>query len=146
MLNSTSVKYATATDSYVDRATGFGMPGVTVDGLDFFAVHEAAGECIRRARQGGGPTLLECKNVRFFGHFEGDAQTYRAPGEIEQNRAERDCLKIFRARVTEAGVISAAELDAIDGEVAELIEDAVVQAIAAPLPTPDQLVTDVYVN
>ncbi len=75
---STSVNYATAVDSYVDRAAGFGLPGVTVDGTDFFAVHEAAGEIIRRARTGGGPALLECKMVRFFGHFEGDAQTYKA--------------------------------------------------------------------
>ena len=75
---STSVDWAVACDSYVDRASGFGMPGVTVDGTDFFAVYEAAGEIIRRAREGGGPSLLECKMIRFFGHFEGDAQTYRA--------------------------------------------------------------------
>ena len=74
---STSVDWAVAVDSYVDRATGFGLPGVTVDGLDFFAVYEAAGEVIKRAREGGGPSLLECKMIRFFGHFEGDAQTYR---------------------------------------------------------------------
>jgi TPP-dependent pyruvate/acetoin dehydrogenase alpha subunit len=53
---------------------------VTVDGTDFFAVHEAAGEIIDRARKGGGPALLECKMSRFYGHFEGDAQTYRAQG------------------------------------------------------------------
>lgn len=142
----TSVNYATASDSFVDRAAGFGMPGVTVDGLDFFAVYEAAGEIIRRAREGGGPTLLECKNVRFFGHFEGDAQTYRAPGENEDNRANKDCLKLFRAKVTEAGVLSDAELDAIDAEVGQLIEEAVQEAIAAPLPGPEALTTDVYVN
>jgi pyruvate dehydrogenase E1 component alpha subunit len=143
---STSVDYAVAADSFVDRATGFGMPGITVDGTDFFAVYEAAGEVVKRARQGGGPTLLECKMVRFFGHFEGDAQTYRAPGENADNRQNHDCLKIFRARVTEAGVVTAAELDAIDAEVATLIEDAVTEAKAAPLPTPDQLTADVYVS
>jgi pyruvate dehydrogenase E1 component alpha subunit len=143
---STSVDYATASDSYVDRATGFGMPGITVDGLDFFAVYEAAGEVIKRAREGAGPTLLECKNVRFFGHFEGDAQTYKAPGENEYNRANNDCLKLFRQKVSEAGVISTAELDAIDAEVAQLIDEAVAEAIAAPQPTPDRLTADVYVN
>ena len=60
------------------RADGFGMPGVVVDGFDFFAVHEVAGEAIARARAGGGPTLIECKVGRYFGHFEGDQQTYRA--------------------------------------------------------------------
>jgi pyruvate dehydrogenase E1 component alpha subunit len=142
----TSVEYATAADSYVDRATGFGLPGVTVDGTDFFAVYEAAGEVIRRARQGGGPSLLECKMIRFFGHFEGDAQTYKAPGENDYNREHRDCLKLFRAKVTGAGVISAAEFDAVDVEVMALIEDTVVQAKLAPLPDPSSLTTDVYVN
>ena len=143
---STSVDYAVASDSYVDRATGFGMPGITVDGTDFFAVYEAAGEVVKRAREGGGPTLLECKMIRFFGHFEGDAQTYRAPGENEENRRDRDCLKIFRARVTDAGVLTDEALDAVDSEVLASIEAAVEAARAAPLPAPDQLTTDVYVT
>jgi pyruvate dehydrogenase E1 component alpha subunit len=143
---STSVNYATAVDSYVDRASGFGMPGITVDGTDFFAVYEAAGEVIKRAREGGGPSLLECKMIRFFGHFEGDAQTYRAEGENEYNRANRDCLSIFRMRVTESGVIDDDELNAIDGEVLTSIDSAVEQAVAAPLPMAADLTTDVYVN
>ncbi len=143
---STSVDYATGVDSYVDRAAGFGLPGVTVDGTDFFAVHEAAGEVIRRAREGGGPALLECKTIRFFGHFEGDAQTYKAKGENEYNRANRDCLKLFAARVAGAGVVSEAELALIDREVALLIDQAVESAKAAPLPTAPDLTTDVYVS
>ena len=103
---STSVDYGTAVDSYVDRASGFGLPGVTVDGTDFFAVYEAAGEIIKRAREGGGPSLLECKMIRFFGHFEGDAQTYKAKGENDYNRANHDCIKLFTARVTGAGLVS----------------------------------------
>ena len=143
---STSVDYATAVDSYVDRASGFGLPGVTVDGTDFFAVYEAAGEMIRRAREGGGPSLLECKTVRFFGHFEGDAQTYKAKGENDLNRATRDCIKEFAARVSEAGVVSAAEFAAIDKEVVALINDAVASAAVAPLPTLEDLTSDVYVT
>ncbi len=143
---STSVDYAVATDSYVDRAAGFGMPGITVDGTDFFAVYEAAGEVIRRAREGGGPSLLECKMIRFYGHFEGDAQTYRAPGEIEENRAHRDCLKIFTGRILEAGVVESDELARIDSEVVDLIDDALESAQAAPLPSAGELTTDVYVT
>jgi len=143
---STSVDYATAVDSYIDRASGFGLPGVSVDGTDFFAVYEAAGEIIRRAREGGGPSLLECKMIRFFGHFEGDAQTYKAKGENEDNRAHRDCLRAFSTRVTQAGVIGSEELEAIDREVGQLIDAAVASAKAAPLPTPRDLVTDVYVS
>ncbi|WP_372527344.1 thiamine pyrophosphate-dependent dehydrogenase E1 component subunit alpha [Piscinibacter sp.] len=143
---STSRDYAVAVDSYVDRAAGFGLPGITVDGTDFFAVYEAAGEIIRRAREGGGPSLLECKMVRFFGHFEGDAQTYRGKGELDDIRANQDCIKKFSAAVTGAGVISAAELKAIDHDVLGLIENAVKQAKAAPLPTLADLTTDVYVS
>jgi len=142
----TSRDYGTAVDSYVDRGAGFGVPGVTVDGTDFFAVHEVAGEVIRRAREGGGPSLLECKMVRFYGHFEGDAQTYRGSGELDDIRANRDCLKIFTKRVTEAGVVDPSELDAIDKEVAALIEHAAQEAKAAPLPTKADLTTDVYVT
>ncbi|MCP5152877.1 MAG: thiamine pyrophosphate-dependent dehydrogenase E1 component subunit alpha [Ectothiorhodospiraceae bacterium] len=143
---STSVEWAVAVDSYVDRAAGFGLPGVTVDGTDFFAVHEAAGEIVARAREGGGPALLECKMCRFYGHFEGDAQTYRGAGEVEDLRANRDCIKIFAQRVTETGVIRPAELTAIDREVLDLIEQAVAEAKAAPLPTAADLLTDVYVS
>ena len=143
---STSRDYGTAVDSYVDRAAGFGLPGVTVDGLDFFAVYEAAGEIIKRAREGGGPALLECKMVRMYGHFEGDQQTYRAKGELEDIRANKDCIKLFAQRVSEAGVVSANEMAAIDREVAAEIENAVALAKAAPLPTAADLTTDVYVN
>jgi len=130
----------------VDRAAGFGMPGITVDGTDFFAVYEAAGEIVQRAREGGGPSLLECKMVRFYGHFEGDAQTYRATGELDDIRANHDCLKKFGAQVSAAGVISAAELQAIDQQVLAAIENAVKEAKAAPLPTLADLTTDVYVS
>ena len=127
------------------RADGFGMPGVVVDGFDFFAVHEVAGEAIARARAGGGPTLIECKVGRYFGHFEGDQQTYRGPNEVENLRRDRDCLDAFSRRVTSAGLIEQSELDAIDSGVAELIERSVVEAKAAPDPTPADVLTDVYV-
>jgi len=143
---STAREYGTAVDSYVDRAAGFGIPGVTVDGTDFFAVYEAAGEVIRRAREGGGPSLLECKTVRFFGHFEGDAQTYRGPGELDDIRSNKDCIKKFVQTVVRAEVITRDALDAIDREVAALIEHSVVEAKAAPLPGPDDLLADVYVS
>jgi acetoin:2,6-dichlorophenolindophenol oxidoreductase subunit alpha len=142
---STSRDYAVAVDSYVDRAAGFGLPGVSVDGTDFFAVHEAAGEIIDRARKGGGPALLECEMVRFYGHFEGDAQTYRGAGEVDEIREHRDCIRLFRDRVLDAGVLDSDALDAIDVEVRQLIDDAVAEAKAAPEPGVDELLTDVYV-
>ena len=142
----TSRDYAVAVDSYVDRAAGFGLPGVTVDGLDFFAVYEAAGEIIKRAREGGGPALLECKMIRMFGHFEGDQQTYRPKGEVEDIRANKDCIKLFSERVIEAGIITRAELDAIENDIVAQIKEALAFAKAAPVPTAADLTTDVYVK
>src|SRR5271165_1997703 len=141
----TSSTWSVASDNIADRAAGFGMPGVIVDGFDFFAAHEAASEAIARAREGGGPTLIEMKFTRYFGHFEGDQQTYRAD-EVEHARAELDCLKRFADRVTETGELTRADLDAVDGEVATLIDKAVDEAKAAPLPTEADLLTDVYVR
>lgn len=128
------------------RAAGFGLAFVAVDGFDLFAVHAAAEEAIARARAGGGPTLMHVKLARYFGHFEGDATTYRAPGEVEKIRAELDCLKRFRARVTEAALLDAADLDAIDQAVRDEIEVAVRNAKAAHLPAEADLLTDVYVQ
>jgi pyruvate dehydrogenase E1 component alpha subunit len=119
---------------------------VVVDGHDFFAVYEAAGEAVRRARAGGGPSLLECKVNRYYGHFEGDQQTYRAPGEVEEIRATRDCLDRFTGQVTSRGLIEQPELSEIDAEVKALIEEAVTKARAGELPEPDDLLTDVYVR
>ena len=139
----TSSTWSVASDNIADRAAGFGMPGVIVDGFDFFAVYETASEAVSRAREGGGPTLIEMKFTRYFGHFEGDQQTYRA-GEVEHARAELDCLKRFAARVIETGELARSDLDAVDAEVATMIDKAVDDAKAAPLPTEADLLTDVY--
>ena len=132
--------------SQLKRAEGFGIPAVQVDGIDFFAIHDAAAEAVERARGGGGPSLIHVKLNRYHGHFEGDAQTYRAAGETERLRRERDPLAHFRRRVTEAGLLDAGQLDAIDAGVAAEIDGAVAAAKAAPMPPPANLLTDVYVS
>ena len=142
----TSSKYSVSCDDAADRASAFNMPGVVVDGHDFFAVHEAAGEAINRAREGKGPTLIECKLNRYYGHFEGDAQTYRGKDEVKNLRATIDCLDQFRAKVTSASLLDDADLNAIDSDVAELIDDAVEKAKAAPMPAAAELLTDVYIS
>ncbi len=142
----TATNWSVACDHIADRAAGFGMPGVTVDGFDFFAVHEAAGAAIERARAGEGPSLIEVKLTRYYGHFEGDAQTYRDPDEVKHYRETRDCLKQFRERTCHAGLLSASDLDAIDAEVEARIEDAVQRAKNDPKPEPDDLLRDVYVS
>jgi TPP-dependent pyruvate/acetoin dehydrogenase alpha subunit len=142
----TASKFSVACENIADRASAFGMPGVITDGFDFFAVHEAAGEAVKRAREGGGPTLLEVKLSRYYGHFEGDQQTYRAPGEVQKLRETKDCLMQFARRVTSRGELSMAELEAIDAEVKTLIDASVVKAKADPLPLPEDLMADVYVS
>jgi acetoin:2,6-dichlorophenolindophenol oxidoreductase subunit alpha len=142
----TSSRYHQKGVDVAKRADGFGMPGVVVDGHDFFAVFEAAGEAISRARAGAGPTLLECKVNRYYGHFEGDQQTYRGENEVEEIRAGRDCLMQFRARVTAASIVEDSDLNSIDDEVGALIDAAVDEAKAGPDPTEADLLTDVYVR
>lgn len=142
----TSTNFSTKGLDIAKRADGFGIPGVVVDGHDFFAVHEAAGEAIKRAREGGGPSLIECKVNRYYGHFEGDAQTYRGENEVENIRKEKDCLMLFRQRVTSADLVEEEDLDKIDEEVGQLIDEAVEEGQAAPEPGEDDLLTDVYVS
>ena len=142
----TAAKFSVSCEDIATRAAGFGMPGITVDGHDFFAVYEATRDAVQRARNGGGPSLVEVKLDRFYGHFEGDNQNYRPAGEVNRIREQKDCLKRFIARVTGEGLAAAGELAAIDEEVLRLIEDAVAQAKAAPDPLPEDLTTDVYIK
>ena len=142
----TASKYSVSCENISERAAGFGMPGKTIDGHDFFAVYEVAGEAVERARAGGGPTLIECKVNRYYGHFEGDAQTYRAPDEVENVRQNRDCIDNFAARAMSAGLVQEDDLASIDRDISDLIEDAVNLAKAAPKPEAEDLLTDVYVS
>ncbi len=132
--------------SQLKRAEAFGMPGREVDGHDFFAVYEAAKEAVDRARAGKGPSLLHVKLNRYYGHFEGDAMTYRADGEVEALRETVDSLAAFRARVTETGLLEGRQLDDIDREVAASIGQAVTAAMSAKAPGEEDLLTDVYVS
>lgn len=141
----TASSYAVAGE-IADRARALGMAAATVDGTDFFAVHQVAEEAIARARRGEGPTLLHIRVPRFYGHFNGDPDNYRTKGEREAMRRERDCLALFRARVSEVGLIEAEDLDRMDAEIAALIDDAVTAARAAPVPPPEALLSDVYIQ
>lgn len=142
----TASSYAVGSRDVASRAAGFGLPAGKVSGDDFFAVYEAAEEAIQRARQGGGPSVLEVDTCRFFGHHSGDAQLYRGKDEVKRLREERDCLRNFCRRVTEAALLDAHELDAVDAEVAALIDQAVSTACTAPPPDQSTLLSDVYVS
>ena len=143
---STPSTYHCSVENIADRAAAYNMPGVTVDGNDIFAVHEAAGEAIARARVGQGPTLLECKTYRFNGHFEGDAQTYKVPEENEKYRTTLDPIKLFRENVLARNAVAENELQAVDERVQSAIDAAVAFAEDSPFPKTQETFTDVYVN
>lgn len=142
----TASSYSIGAESNAARARGFGLPAVQVDGHDFHAVYAAAGEAIERARQGGGPSLIDCHLNRFYGHFEGDAQTYRGTDEVKTLRDDQDCLRRLADRSIAEGDLERAVFSRIDEEVEELITAAVTAAKAAPQPEPADLLTDVYVS
>jgi pyruvate dehydrogenase E1 component alpha subunit len=90
--------------------------------------------------------LVHVETYRYYGHFEGDAITYRGPNEAETVKAEQDCILMFRRRVSEAGLLDPAQLDEIERESKQLIDEAVAEAKAAPPPAAEALLTDVYVT
>ena len=145
MGEATSSKFAVAGD-IMARATAYGMPGLSVDGTDFFAVSDAARTAIAHARSGKGPYFLHVTAPRYYGHFSGDADTYRSDAEKEAMRSSQDCLRIFHERVLTAGLFEAPDLDTIDGEVDAVIEAAVQAARSAPVPALAEMTTDVYVR
>ncbi len=132
--------------SQVGRGNGFGLPSMEVDGSDFFTVYEAAREAIERARSGGGPTLIHMKVMRYYGHFEGDAATYKAADEVAKYKAAKDPLKLFRNRVTEAGLLEGKALDDVDRECKQRIQQCVALAKSAKSPGEADLLTDVYTS
>jgi len=142
----TPTEFVTPVRDIAVRAASYGMPGVIADGMDFFDVFEKAGQAIARARAGDGPTLLECKTYRYFGHYVGDNLKYRSKEEAEQWRQQRDPLEAFERRTADEGWLATGELRSIDGEIAAEIEEAVRFAESSPFPDPHELHTDVYVS
>jgi 2-oxoisovalerate dehydrogenase E1 component len=126
------------------RGAAYGMPGLRLDGNDVVAVHDAAGEAVRRARAGEGPTLLECLTYRTRPHSEGMRDAgYRTREEVDLWR-DRCPIQRFREHLVGAGTVASADLDAIDREVAALVEAAVEQARQDPWPDPATATTHVY--
>jgi pyruvate dehydrogenase E1 component alpha subunit len=142
----TGAAYAVGSRDIAGRARGFGMPAVKCDGSDFFSVYEAADEVIERARRGGGPAALEATITRFYGHFEGDPQLYRARDEVKRQRETLDCLKKFRERATGEGWLAGPALDSVDAEVLATVDAAVAAAKSAAPPAEADVATDVYVS
>jgi pyruvate dehydrogenase E1 component alpha subunit len=141
---STPVATAFAVPNIADRAAGYGMPGVVVDGNDVLAVREAASEAVQRARRGDGPTLLECKTYRLVGHSRSDPRTYRTREEEAEWQEKDPLLRMRRLLVQEQHLVANDELDKIEGEVTAVIDDAVAFAESSPAPEPADTLKHVF--
>lgn len=139
----TKYEVATAAKRISDRAAGYQMPGVTVDGNDPLAMYAAAGEAVQRARSGGGPTLIEAMTFRFHGHVFGDMDGYMDKGEKDAWIA-RDPVPAFRAWLIEHGHASEPELATIESTIEQQIDEAVAFALESATPSIDELRRDVF--
>ncbi len=127
-----------------DRGAAYGIPGVTVDGNDVLAVHEAARAAIDRAHRGEGPTLLECMTYRITGHSRRDPCNYQP--ETERKKAlENEPIRRFRSYLLDQGLATEDDVTRIDGEIEAEIEAAVKSAMAAPDPAPEAALEDLFV-
>jgi acetoin:2,6-dichlorophenolindophenol oxidoreductase subunit alpha len=140
---STPASYATSVPDVAARASGYGIPGVVIDGADVLEVYAAMREAVARARAGEGPTLLEAKTYRFMGHFEGDPERYRDDEERTQLR-ERDAIPALREHLLAGGYATPDDLDATQAEIEAAVDQAVEFARASPFPDPADIGRYVY--
>ncbi|MFQ5695021.1 MAG: thiamine pyrophosphate-dependent dehydrogenase E1 component subunit alpha [Terriglobia bacterium] len=140
---SVPLRLQSAAQTLADKALGYGMPGVVVDGNNVLAVREAAQEAIRRARSGRGPTLLECKTYRWYGHSEIDPAKYRPKKEVEHWK-RLDPVGRFERRLKDEGALSEEGRKKIEAEIKREIEEAVAFAEASPYPDPKEVHDHIY--
>lgn len=143
---STPVTAVMRVKNVADRAVAYGVPGKVVDGMDVVAVYEAAKEAVERARQGKGPTLLECKTYRFEGHEMGDPHDlYRSKEEVEEWK-KKDPIRRLRETLVDGGDLTEKDAERIEEEVKKQIEDAIKFADESPYPDPEEAVRGVFVS
>ncbi|MCY9340817.1 thiamine pyrophosphate-dependent dehydrogenase E1 component subunit alpha [Bacillus haynesii] len=142
----TPFSYASSCESIADRAAAYGIPGIRVDGKDAVAVFQAAGRAIERAKNGEGPTLIECMTYRNYGHFEGDAQRYKTNEEKAVHQEEKDAIAVFKSELLAKGLMSEEEQSRIEKEVEEAVEEAGAFSEKSAYPEETELLADVYVS
>jgi acetoin:2,6-dichlorophenolindophenol oxidoreductase subunit alpha len=140
---SVPVSESTSVKDISVRSKVYDIPGVTVDGNDVFAVNDAVDKAINRARKGEGPTLIECKTYRWYGHWTGDPQVYRKREEVEAWK--KKCpIKRLRDYLLKEGILTEKEVDSIEEDTHEEIEQAAKFAIESPEPDPAKVLEDVF--
>ncbi|AVQ38477.1 pyruvate dehydrogenase (acetyl-transferring) E1 component subunit alpha [Clostridium botulinum] len=128
-----------------DRGVAYNVPGIVVDGNDVFAVYEAAEEGIKRAREGKGPTLIECKTYRHRGHFEGDPCVYK-PTEEQEEWLAKDPIPRFEKYLVENEILTEERLKEVQDKVESQIDEAVDFANNSPYPELESVLEDVYTD
>ena len=142
----TPFEFTVAGASVANRAAGYDIPGVLVDGQDAVEMHEVAGEAVARARRGEGPTLIEAQTYRYQGHFGADDPLGYRSEEEEAYYKGRDCLARLRGHMLDGGIATESELAAIEAECVQAVQAAVKFADDSPFPQPEELMEDVYVK
>jgi pyruvate dehydrogenase E1 component alpha subunit len=143
---STPIREAISISRISERATAYGIPGMSIDGNDIVEVYLKTKEAVQRARGGEGPTLLDCVTYRFFGHFTGDPGrgiTYRSKEEMDQwlNRCP---IKQFKERLIQEKIMTEETGKAIEANVKASIEEAVQFAKESPFPSPEEAAQDLF--
>ncbi len=126
-----------------DRAAAYDMPGAVVDGNDVVAVYEAVSEAVKQAREGRGPSLVECKTYRYKGHFQGDPDTYRPKEQIEEWK-NKDPIPRFEKKLVDMDLLDASRIEEITNHIARELSEAVEFAEQSPFPEPSEITDDVY--
>lgn len=147
MAEFTRQSYHQNIESIAERAAAYGMPGIVVDGNDVPAVYEATEEAVSRAREGDGPTLIECMTFRLKGHSIGDPQKYRSEEEVaEWMTDDKDPIKRYEKSLLTLGLLTEEKIEGIEAGVQKEIEDAVTFAEESPVPAIEALHADVYAD
>jgi pyruvate dehydrogenase E1 component alpha subunit len=121
------------------------MPGDTGDGMSPEAVHEAVGRAVKRAREGGGPTLLEIKTYRYKGHSMSDPAKYRTKEEVEEYK-QRDPIESTKSKLIRAFKVTEEEIEVINERVKKEVDESVKFAEESPWPDDDELLKDIYIQ
>ena len=143
---STPFEYSVAGGSVSNRAEGYGIPGVSVDGQSILDMFEVGREAVARARGGEGPTLIEAQTYRYMGHFGADDPLGYRSEEVQQYYLDRDCIARARAHILDGSYADEEELDQIDASCLQAVSDATLYANESPFPDPQELTEDVYVS
>ncbi|MHA1566594.1 MAG: pyruvate dehydrogenase (acetyl-transferring) E1 component subunit alpha [Alphaproteobacteria bacterium] len=142
----TSIERASANTELYKRGSAYGIPGVTVDGMDVLAVREAGAKALAAVRSGKGPLILEMQTYRYRGHSMSDPAKYRSKEEVMKMRSEKDPIDTLRKVILDGDHATEASLKEIDRDVKQVITEAAEFAQHSPEPDPAELFTDILVN